>query len=137
MPVQARKYHPALKHAGYATTGILPGENPAEFEKLHRDLIAELGPNGALEDDIVATMARLVWRKKNLETFRIAALARSRYAQIMREMVPEDKIEYPDIPSFPILEPVVTKVDPAVRAGAIRAAKDQARKELGDAYGLV
>jgi hypothetical protein len=60
MPVQAKKYHPALKHAGYAATGILPGENPAEFEKLHQDLIAEFGPSGALENDVVATMARLV-----------------------------------------------------------------------------
>jgi len=68
MPVQVKKHHPALKHAGYAATGILPGESSAEFEKLHRDLIAELGPNGALENDIVATVARLVWRKKNLET---------------------------------------------------------------------
>ena len=86
--VQVKKHHPALKHAGYAATGILPGENPAEFEKLHRDLIAELGPNGALENDIVATMARLVWRKQNLETFRIAELARARYEQIRHEKVP-------------------------------------------------
>jgi len=39
----------------------------AEFEKLHRDLIAE--PNGLFENDIVATMARVLWRKQNLETF--------------------------------------------------------------------
>jgi hypothetical protein len=77
MPVQVKKHHPALKHAGYAATGILPGENPAEFEKLHRDLIAELCPNGALENDVIATMARFVWRKKNLETFRIAELGRN------------------------------------------------------------
>jgi hypothetical protein len=97
MPVQVKKHHPALKHAGYAATGILPGENLAEFEKLHRDLIAELGPNGALENDIVATIARLFWRKKNLKTFRIAELARARYAQITDEKVPEDKIDYPDL----------------------------------------
>jgi hypothetical protein len=45
---------------------------------LHRDLIAELGPSGVLENDIVATMARYIWRKKNLETFRITELARAR-----------------------------------------------------------
>jgi hypothetical protein len=133
MPVQVKKHHPALKHAGYAATGILPEENPAEFEKLHRELIAELGPNGALENDIVATMARLVWRKKNLETFRTAELARARYAQIMRERVPEDKIDYPEL----MYGTVIERVDPAVREAAIRAAEDQARKELGDAYGLV
>ncbi len=73
-----------LKDAGYATTSILPGENAAEFEKLHRDLIAELIPNGVLEDDIIATMAHLVWRKQNLATFRIADLARKRCKQITR-----------------------------------------------------
>jgi hypothetical protein len=80
-------------------------------------------------------MARLVWRKKNLKTFRIAELARARYAQITDEIVPEDKMDYPDYPS-PLFGTLI-KVDPAVREAAIRAAVDQARKELGDAYGLV
>jgi hypothetical protein len=38
--------HPALKHGGYSATTILPGEDAAAFEKLHRDLIAELSPKG-------------------------------------------------------------------------------------------
>jgi hypothetical protein len=36
MPARVNKVHPALKHAGYSTTTILPGESAAEFEKLHR-----------------------------------------------------------------------------------------------------
>jgi hypothetical protein len=32
--------------------------------KLHRQLIAELSPKGMLEHDVVATIARLVWRKQ-------------------------------------------------------------------------
>src|SRR5262245_29032249 len=82
MPTLGNKIHPALKHGGYAATAILPGENRADFEKLHQSLIAELAPVGALEDDIVATMARFVWRKQNLATFRIAVLARNRYSAI-------------------------------------------------------
>ena len=62
--------HPALKHGAYSATTILPGESWAEFEKLHRDLMAELTPSGVLEDDIVTTVAHLVWRKKNLPTLR-------------------------------------------------------------------
>ena len=38
---------PALKHGGYSTTTLLPGENRSEFEKLHEDLITEFRPNGA------------------------------------------------------------------------------------------
>ena len=76
--------HPALKHGGYAATALLPGENPAAFEKLHHDLIVELAPTGALEDDIVATLARLVWRKQNLATFRVANLRESASRQSNR-----------------------------------------------------
>jgi hypothetical protein len=60
MPTLVNKNHPALKHGGYAATAILPVENRADFEKLHQSLIAELAPVGALEDDIVATIARMV-----------------------------------------------------------------------------
>ena len=78
------KNHPALKHGGHSTTTILPTESVAEFEELHKDLISELEPNGALADDIVATITRMVWRKRNLLTFRIAEFARSKYKVIMR-----------------------------------------------------
>jgi hypothetical protein len=90
MPISVKKRHPALKHGGYSATTILPGENAAEFEELHKKLIAEWAPNGVLEDDIVATMARLLWRKQNLATFRIAELVRGRCQQITHELVPQD-----------------------------------------------
>ena len=75
MPTRFNKVHPALKHAGYSATTLLPGEDAAAFEKLHRAVIAEYNPVGALEDDIVADIARLTWRKQNLATFRVAELA--------------------------------------------------------------
>ena len=56
---------PALRHGIYAET-LLPGD-----EELHRTLIAEFHPIGALENDIVGTMTRLIWRKQNLAEFRI------------------------------------------------------------------
>jgi hypothetical protein len=108
---------------------VLPGENPVAFEKLHQDLIAELAPNGALEDDIVAAMARLVWRKQNLATFRIAELARNRCWAIQSEKLPPGT-------SFPMLT-TFEDIDPAKRKEAMRAAEDQAREELGDTYQLV
>ena len=62
---------PALKHGAYSATAILPGESQAEFEKLHRDTITEWTPSGVLENDIVMTITRLLWRKQNLDTLRI------------------------------------------------------------------
>jgi hypothetical protein len=84
------KIPPALKHGIYSATAVLPGEDPGEFAKLHRALVAELAPNGALEEDIVATTARLVWRKQNLATLRAATRAQSRFSEIMYEMAPSE-----------------------------------------------
>jgi hypothetical protein len=88
MLTRFNKVHPALKHVGYSATTLLSGEDSAAFEKLHRALIAEFSPVGALEEDIVSEVARLIWRKQNLATFRIAELAQKRDEEIWREKVP-------------------------------------------------
>ena len=75
MSVHVKKFRAALKHGAFSATAILPGEDPAAFKKTHEDIIAELVPDGALEDDIVWTIARLVWRKKNFATLRKAEFA--------------------------------------------------------------
>ena len=80
MHTRVNRIHPALKHGAYSATAVLPGENRAAFEKLYRDLIAEFTPSGLLEDDIVADLARLVWRKQNLWTLDIAERAQSRWS---------------------------------------------------------
>jgi hypothetical protein len=59
-----KKIPSALKHGAYATTALLPGENRAAFHKMHRDVVRELSPTGPLQQDTVATLARLLWRKK-------------------------------------------------------------------------
>jgi hypothetical protein len=125
--VRGKKSHPALRHAGYSATTLLPGEDPAAFQKLHRALIAEFTPVGAFEEDIVADIAHLMWRKKNLVTFRIAELAQARRDQINYEKVPG--------PNLPPLIP--DDMDPAERREAYRAANEQARQELGDTHKLI
>src|SRR5262249_10937674 len=92
-----RKFPPALKHGGYSTTTLLPGEDPAEFEKLHERLIVELAPAGVLEEDSVLTIARLLWRKKNLASFRIAAQARKRCDAIVEETRLNDSRRRPKV----------------------------------------
>ena len=75
MSDHVKKFRAALKHGAFSATAILPGEDPAALKELHQKLIAELTPVGALEDHIVWTIARLVWRKKNLATLRKAEFA--------------------------------------------------------------
>jgi hypothetical protein len=123
MHTRGNRIPPALKHGAYSATAVLPGESQAEFDKLHQNLIAEFSPSGVLEDDIVTTMARLLWRKQNLTTLRIAALAQARCSKIsddVREMI------YP-----------VRVIDLPTEEKLMRAAEDQARKELGGIYELV
>lgn len=68
MAERYKRTHPALKHGAYTSLGLLPGENRTEFEKLLQELIAEFTPRGPSENEIVASIARYTWRKKNLST---------------------------------------------------------------------
>jgi hypothetical protein len=123
MPIPIDRLHPAVKHGAYSATAVLPGESPAEFEKLHRGLIDEFAPSGVLEDDIVMTMARLVWRKQNLTTLRIAWLAACQRSKIRSQKVDSSMVFQPG--------------DPVKNAEQSRAAEGQARKELGETYELI
>ena len=125
---EIKKPHPALKHAGYSATTILPGESAADFKKLHKDFIFELTPNGALQEETVETIAHLVWRRKNFGTFRIAERAQQRMIQIRNEMIPmDDGVPRSD------------KSDDFDKTFTDKwhAAESKAREELGEAYSLV
>ena len=131
MPTPVNKIHPALKHGGYAATAILPGENRPDFEKLHQSLIAELAPAGALEDDIVATIARMVWRKQNLATVRLAELAgerRQAIQSIAAALAEKDRLSLMPLDS--------AELEPHEREAAVQTAERQARKEFGEIYEL-
>src|ERR1700730_828006 len=75
MPFRGKGVVRALKHGAYSEAALLPGEDPAEFEELHRSLIAEFTPNGRIEEETVATIARLMWRRQNLAKFEIGQLS--------------------------------------------------------------
>jgi hypothetical protein len=115
MSIQVKKLHAALKHEAYSATALLPGEDSVAFRELHLKIIAELAPVGALEDDIVATIARLLWRKQNLATLRIAALAREHDASVQARKL-----------SFRT-EEFLIDVPPAQREAAMQVAEEQAR----------
>jgi hypothetical protein len=83
-----RRFHPALKHAAYSGTTLLPGEDPAAFAKLHAELIGEFAPVGPLEEEIVSSVAHLIWRKQNLSTYRLAEQASNRVSAIYKEVSP-------------------------------------------------
>jgi hypothetical protein len=130
-----KRRHAALKHGGYSSTAVLPGENPAEFEELHQALIAELAPRGALEEDIVADIARLVWRKKNLATFRYAEDVRAVWFGRREEIFYE---KHPDAPATP--DSPLSMLSDSERAKVYEgtdAMIDEVRKELGEDFRFV
>src|SRR5215813_8855466 len=124
MSVHVKKFRAALKHGAFSATAILPGEDPAALKELHQKLIAELTPVGALEDHIVWTIARLVWRKKHLATLRIGELALEHQSRIQAQKS-----------QFELLE--MEKYSAERREATMQAAEDQARKDLGAHYELV
>jgi hypothetical protein len=95
MSARGKKIPPALKHGGYSATALLPGEDPGVFKKLHDALIAELSPEGALEEDTVASIARLVWRKHHPATFQVEGpIPRiDRYEAIRRSTTAQEAME--------------------------------------------
>jgi hypothetical protein len=111
---------PALKHGAYSTATLLPGEDGAAFDHLHQSLIAELAPEGALEEHIVANMARFVWRREHLDILRVAELAESRISALFNHQLLIDILP-----------------DPSDADAARAAAKAQAREELGEVCDLV
>jgi hypothetical protein len=80
----------ALRHGAYAET-LLPDEDVAQFEALRAQLIAEFNPAGPLEDDIVAALARLIWRKQNLASFRVPGA--TSYTSLLNNLDLEDRLD--------------------------------------------
>ena len=130
MPAKVKKFHSAVKHAGFCSTGLLPGEDRDAFERLNEALIEELRPDGPLENEIVAKIARLTWRRQNLHTFRLAAAAQQQYAAIRSENIP---VGTPQVE----LRSWYTPPDPAEVEAGEKAAEAQAQRELGDNYVFV
>src|SRR5215831_11723371 len=63
---------------------VLPWDSNEEFERLHRELTAELSPHGRMEEDIVLDVAILRWRKYQLAKWkRTAALKDPYFIELM------------------------------------------------------
>lgn len=59
----------AFKHGAFSEFAILPGENAEEFERLHQSLIMEWSPVGALEEEVVLTLAQCIQQKRRAERY--------------------------------------------------------------------
>jgi hypothetical protein len=125
--------YPALKHGGYSGMTLLPGEDEAEFQKLHEAVIAEYDIDGPSEHAIALKFAHATWREQHLEIYGYAAQARKRHSEILSELMPPPLQQWDSSGrSVPAVQ-----WDPEKVSKAEKAAEKQARKELGSAWRLV
>ena len=126
MAERYRSIPPALKHGAFSGMGLLPGEDASAFKKLRSDVVAEYLPVGRHEEYLVDTIARLLWRKQNLEIYRLANEARRRHLEIRAELAPKSGLLTLD-----------DLRDPDDVRRAEKLADEKARKELEWAWKLV
>src|ERR1700756_1832770 len=75
---KARVAANAMKHGLTGKQVVLPGEDPAEFDSFRSDLIADLAPQGALEETLAEKIVTDTWRLRRVPVLE-AALHRRGY----------------------------------------------------------
>ena len=56
----------ALKHGADAASVVIPGEDPAEYERIVAEYRRDLNPRGAVEEFQVETIIRADWQRRRL-----------------------------------------------------------------------
>jgi len=134
MKKQANRIPSALRHGIYSGLALLPGEDPDEFKKFVQEIIAEYNPGGRSEQDIVKNMACFMWRRQNLETYRIAKIACDKHSSIYSKLNPPIKFTGVLLSAYEYEKETRSREE----LDALRKQADkQAEKELGAALELV
>jgi hypothetical protein len=127
---------PALKHGIYSAIGLLPTEDPAEFEKFKQDIFDDYKPVGRSEIIIVEEIGGLQWRLQHLPTYGIAMRARERRSAIYSKLAPpQPQWIPPPLIGYEEAEPETRTPEEleALRKSVVK----KARTELGPAIELV
>jgi hypothetical protein len=74
------------KHGLTATTLVIGDEDPAHFERLRAELIAQYQPQSALECELVERLSSLLWRLRRVPAFE-AAIIEARRAEVEGDTV--------------------------------------------------
>jgi hypothetical protein len=123
---------PALKHGIYSAIGLLPTEDPVEFEKFKLEIFDDYEPAGRSEIIIVEEIAGLQWRLQHLPTYGVAMRARERRSAIYSKLPATGW--YPTLVGF---EPEPESRSPEELEALRKSVEKEARTELGPAIELV
>lgn len=125
----------ALKNGIYSAIGLLPTEDPAEFEKFKQEIFDDYKPVGRSEEIIVTEIARLQWRLEHLATYGVALRARERHKAIYSKL-PSPRWSFPPLlTGFEESEP--EPLSPEELEALRKSVKNEARIKLGPAIKLV
>jgi len=69
---KARSAQNSLQHGLTAKTALLPNEAPRPYHEFRAKLVADLHPQGALEDRLAETMADVQWRLRRIRSLEYA-----------------------------------------------------------------
>src|SRR5690242_3177896 len=69
----------SLKHGLTSRRVVLPGENQADFDRLHHQLLSDHAPVGALETELVAEIAACLWRLQRARRYESTILETSSF----------------------------------------------------------
>jgi hypothetical protein len=122
----------AIKHGIYSAIGLLPTEDPVEFEKFKQEIFDDYKPVGRSEKIIVTEIACLQWRLEHLPTYGVAMRARERHSAICSKLDPPAR--------WPILgfeQPESEPRSPEEREALRKSVEKEARTKLGPAIELV
>jgi hypothetical protein len=133
MRKQNHSIPPALKHGIYSAIGLLPTEDPAEFEKFKQEIFDDYKPGGRSERIIVNEIARCEWRLEHLDTYGVAMRAQERHKAIFSKL-PSPRW-YPPLLAFE--EPAPETRSPEELEALRKSAEKEARTKLGPAIKLV
>ena len=123
---------PAFKHGIYLAIGLLPTEDPAEFEKFKLEIFDDYMPVGRSQKIIVEEIAGLQWRLQHLSTYGVAVRVRERHSAIYSKLGSPQW--FPPLVGF---EPEPESRSPEELAALRKSVEKQVRTELGPAIELV
>jgi len=129
----------ALKHGADAASAVIPGEDPADYERLAADYHSDLQPTTALERFQVDIMVRSDWQR-----VRLKKIEDNIYRELLREGHNPEEIDIKvlrDSPTGKLLHKVMSQIAALERASTralaeLRRIRAERAEPVGQVPGL-
>jgi hypothetical protein len=114
----------SLKHGLTAKTVVLRGENQADFDRLHDELLVDHAPVGTLETELVAEIAACLWRLQRARRYESTILETSSF---------ELFVSHTQAKGFETLIRYMSAIERQLNRAIVRLRETQAERRKRDA----